>query len=104
MKNGVKYPLRLGTRLMMIPVALFVFLLVGLLYEWEFGMLIGAFVIIGAPELCTIFSKKLRGPLMEEEKRKKEDKELEKTSKWYYYLFHEGSGGNNDDIGILPMN
>lgn len=89
----------------MIPVALVIGVIVGLIWKWDAGLLIGTLLIWLAPEWFSVFFKRLRGQLMEEEKQRKENKKLEKTSKWYYYLFHEGeSKGNNDDTGFIPMN
>lgn len=98
------YPYRTGARMLMIPVALVIGFIVGLLWLWDAGLLIGVLLFWLAPGIFTIFFKRLRRPLLDEEKQKKENKELEKTSKWYYYLFHEGESRSNDDTGFIPMN
>ena len=58
---GEKYPYRTGSRLLMIPVALVVGVIVGLLWAWEAGLLVGVLLIILGPELFTIFFTPERG-------------------------------------------
>lgn len=91
---GEKYPYRTGSRLLMIPVALVVGVIVGLLWAWEAGLLIGVLLIILGPELFTIFFKRMRQPLQKEEN----EKALDKKSKSRSYL-REGK----DDGFVPPM-
>ena len=98
---GEKYPCRAGSRLLMIPVALVVGVIVGLLWEWEAGLLIGVLLIILGPELFSMFFKGVRQPLLKEEN----DKALAKKSKsrWYHSLLREGKDDGGDD-GFVPLN
>ena len=88
----------------MIQLALVIGVIVGLLWLWDAGILIGVLLIWLAPEIFSIFFKRLRHPLLEEEKQREENKELEKTSKWYHCLFHEAVSDSNDDTGFIPVN
>ena len=98
---GEKYPYRTGVRVLMIPVALVVGTVVGLLWEWEAGLLAAILLIWLAPELCTIFLKPLRKHLVDEEKQRQEDKKL--THRWYHYLFREGKDDGNVDGYVPPI-
>lgn len=62
----------------MIPVAITIGIIVGLLVKWDAGLLAGVATIILAPVLFIIFSKRLRKPLMDEEAERKESKEVNK--------------------------
>lgn len=72
------YPHTTGVRLLMIPVAITIGIIVGLLVKWDAGLLAGVATIILAPVLFIIFSKRLRKPLMDEEAKRKESKEVNK--------------------------
>lgn len=72
------YPHTTGVRLLMIPVAITIGIIVGLLVKWDAGLLAGVATIILAPVLFIIFSKRLRKPLMDEEAERKESKEVNK--------------------------
>lgn len=72
------YPYTTGVRLLIIPVAIVVGVIVGLLVKWDAGLLAGVATIILAPVLFIIFSKRLRKPLMDEEAERKESKEVNK--------------------------
>ena len=72
------YPHTTGVRLLMIPVAITIGIIVGLLVKWDAGLLAGVATIILAPALFIIFSKRLRKPLMDEEAERKESKEVNK--------------------------
>lgn len=95
---GEKYPYRTGSRLLMIPVALVIGVIVGLMWAWEAGLLIGVLLIILGPELFTIFFKRVRQPLQEEEKQKA----LDKKSKNRWYL-RKGKDDGSDDGFVPPM-
>lgn len=95
---GEKYPYRTGSRLLMIPVALVVGVIVGLLWAWEAGVLIGVLLIILGPELFTIFFKRMRQPLQEDEN----EKALDKKSKSRRCL-REGKDDGYDDGFVPPM-
>lgn len=82
----------------MIPVALVVGVIVGLMWAWEAGVLIGVLLIILGPELFTIFFKRVRQPLQEEEKQKA----LDKKSKNRWYL-RKGKDDGSDDGFVPPM-
>ena len=72
------YPHTTGVRLLMIPVAITIGIIVGLLVKWDAGLLAGVATIILAPVLFIIFSKRLRKPLMDEKAERKESKEVNK--------------------------
>lgn len=95
---GEKYPYRTGSRLLMIPVALVIGVIVGMVWAWEAGLLIGVLLIILGPELFTIFFKRVRQPLQEEEKQKA----LDKKSKNRWYL-RKGKDDGSDDGFVPPM-
>ena len=95
---GEKYPYRTGSRLLMIPVALVVGVIVGLVWEWEAALLIGSLLIWLAPELFIIFFKSVRQQLQEEEKQKALDKKSK--SRWY---IREGNDDGSDDGFMPPM-
>ena len=95
---GEKYPYRAGSRLLMIPVALVVGVIVGLLWAWEAGLLVGVLLIILGPELFTIFFKRMRQPLQEEENEKALDKKSK--SRW---CLREGNDDGSDDGFVPPM-
>ena len=95
---GEKYPYSTGSRLLMTPVAVVVGVIVGLVWTWEAGVLIGILLIILGPELFTIFFKRVRQPLQEEEKQKA----LDKKSKAHWYL-RDGKDDGSDDGFVPPM-
>lgn len=82
----------------MIPVALVVGVIVGLLWAWEAGLLVGVLLIILGPELFTIFFKRMRQPLQEEEKQEA----LDKKSKSHRCL-RKGKDDGYDDGFVPPM-
>lgn len=95
------YPYTTGVRLLIIPVAIAVGVVVGLLVKWDAGLLAGLATIILAPALFIIFSKKLRKPLMDEEKDREEMKELKEIErKENIKELIEG----DDDMDFVPMN
>lgn len=97
---GKNYPYRTGSRLLMIPVALVVGVIVGLLWEWEAALLIGSLLIWLVPEIFIIFFKSVRQQLQEEEKQKTLDKKLK--TRWYHSLFQEHKN-EEDDYYVPPM-
>ena len=97
-----KYPYNTGFRLLIIPVAIAVGVVVGLLVKWDAGLLAGLATIILAPALFIIFSKKLRKPLMDEEKDREEMKELKEIER--KERINDLLEGNDDDMGFVPMN
>ena len=96
------YPYTTGVRLLIIPVAIAVGVVVGLLVKWDAGLLAGLATIILAPALFIIFSKKLRKPLMDEEKDREEMKELKEIER--KERINDLLEGNDDDMGFVPMN
>ncbi len=96
------YPYTTGVRLLIIPVAIAVGVVVGLLVKWDAGLLAGLATIILAPALFMIFSKKMRKPLMDEEKEREEMKELKKFER--KENIKELIDGNDDDMDFVPMN
>ena len=72
------YPYTTGVRLLIIPVAIAVGVIVGLLVKWDAGLLAGIATIILAPVLFMVFSKRLRKPLMDEEAERNETKKVKK--------------------------
>ena len=96
------YPYTTGVRLLIIPVAIAVGVVVGLLVKWDAGLLAGVATIILAPALFMIFSKRLRKPLMDEEKEREEMKELKKYER--KERINELIEGNDDDMDFVPMN
>ena len=96
------YPYTTGVRLLIIPVAIAVGVVVGLLVKWDAGLLAGLATIILAPALFMIFSKRLRKPLMDEEKERDETKELKKYER--KENIKELIKGNDDDMDFVPMN
>ena len=83
----------------MIPAALVVAVIVGVLVHWDAGLLAGVATVYLAPELCSIVSKKLRRPLKEEDNYRILTKEIKKNDR------HNRRAGNltDDDIGFVPM-
>jgi hypothetical protein len=82
----------------MIPAALVVAVIVGLFVKWDAGLLAGLGVVYLAPELCAIFSKKLRRPLKDEEKHKALAKKIKKSDR---------QSRRRDDLsddGFVPIN
>lgn len=61
-------------RLLMVPVVLVVMLVVWWLFDWEAGLFGGMMVLLAAPELLVIFSKRWRTlkAIEEEEDRERE--------------------------------
>ena len=96
------YPYTTGVRLLIIPVAIAVGVVVGLLVKWDAGLLAGLATIILAPALFMIFSKRLRKPLMDEEAEREEMKELKKFER--KENIEELIDGNDDDMDFVPMN
>ncbi len=96
------YPYTTGVRLLIIPVAIAVGVVVGLLVKWDAGLLAGLATIILAPALFMIFSKRLRKPLMDEEAEREEMKELKKFER--KENIKELIDGNDDDMDFVPMN
>lgn len=95
---ATKYPYRTGTRLLMAPAALVVAVIVGVFFKWEAGLLAGVGVAYLAPELCAIFSKKMRRPLKEEEEHKALAREIKKSDR---------QSRRRDDLsddGFVPIN
>ncbi len=94
------YPYTTGVRLLIIPVAIVVGVVVGLLVKWDAGLLAGIATIILAPVLFMVFSKRLRKPLMDEDMERRESKEVmkyeckEKIKKLI----------DSDDMDFVPMN
>ena len=97
-----KYPYTTGVRLLIVPVAIAVGVLVGLLVKWDAGLLAGLATIILAPALFMVFSKRLRKPLMDEDKERDEMKELKKYER--KENIKELIKGNDDDMDFVPMN
>lgn len=93
-----KYPYRTGARLRMIPAALVVAVIVGLFVKWDAGLLAGLGVVYLAPELCAIFSKKLRRPLKEEEEHKALAREIKKNDR------RNRRRDDLSDDGFVPIN
>ena len=96
------YPYTTGVRLLIIPVAIAVGVVVGLLVKWDAGLLAGLATIILAPALFMVFSKRLRKPLMDEEKERDETKELKKYER--KEKINELIKGNDDYMDFVPMN
>ena len=96
------YPYTTGVRLLIIPVAIAVGVVVGLLVKWDAGLLAGLATIILAPALFMIFSKRLRKPLMDEEAEREDMKELKKFER--KENIKELIDGNDDDMDFVPMN
>ena len=96
------YPYTTGVRLLIIPVAIAVGVVVGLLVKWDAGLLAGLATIILAPALFMIFSKRLRKPLMDEEAEREEMKELKKFER--KENIKELIDGNDDDMDFVPIN
>ena len=96
------YPYTTGVRLLIIPVAIAVGVVVGLLVKWDAGLLAGLATIILAPALFMIFSKRLRKPLMDEEAEREEMKELKKFER--KENIKELIDGNDDDMDFVPLN
>ena len=96
------YPYTTGVRLLIIPVAIAVGVIVGLLVKWDAGLLAGIATIILAPILFMVFSKRLRKPLMDEEAEREEMKELKKFER--KENIKELIDGNDDDMDFVPMN
>ena len=95
-----KYPYRTGARLLMIPVALVVAVIVGVLVSWDAGLLAGVAVVFLAPELCTIFCRRLRRPRKEEAEYRKLTREIDKNDRR-----NRRTGDLTDnDIGFVPIN
>lgn len=94
------YPYTTGVRLLIIPVAIVVGVIVGLLIKWDAGLLAGIATIILAPVLFMVFSKRLRKPLMDEEAERKETKEVKKFER--KEKINELIDG--DDMDFVPMN
>lgn len=94
------YPYTTGVRLLIIPVAIVVGVVVGLLVKWDAGLLAGITTIILAPILFMVFSKRLRNPLMDEDMERRESKEVKKYErKEKIKELIEG-----DDMDFVPMN
>lgn len=89
-----------GVRLLIIPAAIVVGVVVGLLVKWDAGLLAGIATIILAPVLFMVFSKQLRKPLMDEEVERKESKEVKKFER--KEKIRELIDG--DDMDFVPMN
>ncbi len=85
---------------MIIPAAIVVGVVVGLLVKWDAGLLAGIATIILAPVLFMVFSKQLRKPLMDEEVERKESKEVKKFER--KEKIRELIDG--DDMDFVPMN
>ena len=85
---------------MIIPAAIVVGVVVGLLVKWDAGLLAGIATIILAPVLFMVFSKQLRKPLMDEEVERKESKEVKKFER--KEKIRELIVG--DDMDFVPMN
>ena len=84
------YPYTTGVRLLIIPVAIAVGVVVGLLVNWDAGLLV----------LFMVFSKRLRKPLMDEEAERKETKKVKKFER--KEKINELIDG--DDMDFVPMN
>ena len=113
-----KYSYRKRARLLMIPVALVIGVLVGILVRWDAGLLAGVGVFYLAPELFLIFSKKWRKQQSAEQemlhqKEKELFEELEKKypnessepiheSEYIDEIGKEFFGVDED--GFIPMN
>ena len=96
------YPYTTGVRLLIIPAAIVVGVVVGLLVKWDAGLLAGIATIILAPVLFMVFSKQLRKPLMDEEFERKESKEVKKFER--KENIKELIDGNDDDMDFVPIN
>ncbi len=96
------YPYTTGVRLLIIPVAIAVGVVVGLLVKWDAGLLAGLATFILAPALFIIFSKRLRKPLMDEEKEIEEMKKIKKIER--KENIKELIEGNDNDMDFVPMN
>ena len=94
------YPYTTGVRLLIIPVAIVVGVVVGLLVKWDAGLLAGITTIILAPILFMVFSKRLRNPLMDEDMERRESKEVKKYER--REKIKELIEG--DDMDFVPMN
>lgn len=94
------YPYTTGVRLLIIPVAIAVGVVVGLLVKWDAGLLTGLATIILAPAFFMVFSKKMRKTLMDEEVERKESKEVKKFER--KEKIRELIDG--DDMDFVPMN
>ena len=94
------YPYTTGVRLLIIPVAIVVGVVVGLLVKWDAGLLAGITTIILAPILFMVFSKRLRKPLMYEDMERRESKEVKKYER--KEKIKELIKG--DDMDFVPMN
>lgn len=95
-----KYPYTTGVRLLIIPVAIAVGVVVGLIVKWDAGLLAGVATIILAPVLFMVFSKRLRKPLIDEEAERKETKEGNKCDRKNKIM--ELIDG--EDMDFVPMN
>ena len=89
------------SRLIMAPVALLVMVLLGLLVNWEFGLLCTGMVVYLSPELMMIFSKrwrvlKAKADREEEEYRREMLEEIERK-------YRSVPMDDDEHVPILPV-
>ena len=91
-------------RLIMVPVALLVMVLLWLLFNWEVGLLGAGMVVYLAPDLMIIFSKRWRVMRAEAERERRLRKEIRKLDrKAYRRRCLEREEHNSDNPGFIPM-
>ena len=92
------------SRLIMVPVALLVMVLLWLLFNWEVGLLGAGMVVYLAPDLMIIFSKRWRVTRAEAERERRLRKEIRKLDrKAYRRRCLEREEHNSDNPGFIPM-